>query len=181
MIAPIASVDECLAALARGHAVKDEPALDVLAHSLQCGAILRVQAPNDLELAVAGLLHDIADAVTPDDHTDHDRRGADLVRPLFGARVARLVGAHVLAKRYLVTTEPQYRSSLSIRSVETLARQGDILDAAQLDALPNDPDFDAILSLRRADERAKDPDARVPGLESWRADLQQLAARSPAR
>ena len=46
MTAPIASVDECLAVLARGHAVKDEPALDVLAHSLQCGAILRVEAPE---------------------------------------------------------------------------------------------------------------------------------------
>ena len=65
MTAPIASVDECLALLARGHAVKDEPALDVLAHSLQCGAILRAEAPDELELAVAGLLHDIADAVTP--------------------------------------------------------------------------------------------------------------------
>ena len=181
MTAPIVSVDECLAVLARGDAVRDEPALDVLAHSLQCGAILRAEAPDDLELAVAGLLHDIADAVTPDDHTDHDQRGADLVRPLFGARVARLVGAHVLAKRYLVTTEPNYRANLSIRSVETLARQGDVLHTAQLAALPRDPDFEAILTLRRADERAKDLGARVPGLESWRADLQQLAARSAAR
>jgi predicted HD phosphohydrolase len=181
MTAVIVSVDECLATLARGHAVKDEPAIDVLAHSLQCGAILRAEAPDDVELAVAGLLHDIADAVTPHDHTDHDRRGAELVRPLFGARVARLVGAHVLAKRYLVTTEPNYRSNLSLRSVETLARQGDTLDPAELEALPGDPDFAAILTLRRADERAKDPDARVPGLESWRADLQRLAARSTSR
>ena len=88
----------------------DEPKLDGLAHALQCGAILGREHPDDVELAVAGLVHDISDAVTPDDHTDHDRRGALLVKGLFGARVAQLVGAHVLAKRYLVTTEPSYRS-----------------------------------------------------------------------
>jgi predicted HD phosphohydrolase len=171
----IASVGECLDTLARARWVADEPHIDVLAHSLQCGEILRREHPDDVELAVAGLVHDIADAVTPGDHTDHDRRGAELVRGLLGARVARLVGAHVIAKRYLVTTEPAYRDVLSIRSVETLAVQGDTLDSDELAQLPGDPDFVAILTLRRADERAKDPDVRVPDLESWRGDLDVLA------
>ena len=64
--------------------MRDEPTLDGLAHALQCGAILRVEHPDDPELAVAGLVHDIADIVYPDDHTDHDRRGAELVEPLLG-------------------------------------------------------------------------------------------------
>jgi predicted HD phosphohydrolase len=174
---PFASVDECLTTLARGSVASDEPHVDVLSHSLQCGAILRHEQPNDLELAVAGLLHDVADAVDPNDHTDHDRRGAALVRALFGPRVAKLVGAHVLAKRYLVTTEPLYRSSLSVRSVETLGLQGEDLDTDQLAELARDPDFDAILTLRRADERAKNPHAAVPGIASWRADLERLAHR----
>ena len=80
-----------------------------------------------------------------------------------GARVAHLVGAHVIAKRYLVTTDPAYRNQLSVRSVETLAQQGDALADADLAALGDDPDLAAILDLRRADERAKDPTARVPG------------------
>ncbi len=169
------SVSDLVALLARGAGVRDEPELDGLAHALQCGAILRAEHPDDPELAVAGLVHDIADIAYPDDHTDHDRRGATLVEPLLGPRVARLVGAHVVAKRYLVTTDPAYRAGLSPRSAQTLAAQGDALTEADLDALAADPDLSAILDLRRADERAKDPLARVPDLDSWRSILSEVA------
>jgi predicted HD phosphohydrolase len=171
----IGSVAELLELLTRAATLRDEPEIDGLAHALQCGAILRVEHPDDTELAVAGLVHDIADAVYPDDHTDHDRRGAELVRDLLGTRVAHLVGAHVIAKRYLVTTDPAYRKQLSVRSVETLALQGDALAGGDLAALGEDPDLAAILDLRRADERAKDPNARVPALDSWTAALESLA------
>ena len=171
----IASVPELIELLARGSRVRDEPTLDGLAHALQCGAILRAEHPDDAELAVAGLVHDVSDIAHPDDHSDHDRRGAELVAPLLGPRVSRLVGAHVLAKRYLVTTDPAYRSRLSARSIETLAAQGDALADAELTQLAADPDREAILDLRRADERAKDPAARVPDLESWRALLIEVA------
>jgi predicted HD phosphohydrolase len=174
-VQPLGSVSDVLALLAHGSEVRDEPTLDGLAHALQCAAILRVEHPDDPELAVAGLVHDIADIAYPDDHTDHDRKGAELVEPLFGPRVARLVGAHVVAKRYLVTTDPAYRKRLSARSVETLALQGEALDTADLDALATDPDLAAILDLRRADERAKDPDALVAPLESWRDLLTEVA------
>lgn len=172
---PIESVSDLVAVLALGSGVRDEPELDGLAHALQCGALLRVEHPDDPELAAAGLVHDIADIVYPDDHRDHDRRGAELVGGLLGARVAHLVGAHVIAKRYLVATDPAYRSQLSIRSTETLTAQGDALAGADLDALAADPDLDAILDLRRADERAKDPAAQVPGLATWHAMLESLA------
>jgi predicted HD phosphohydrolase len=172
---PIASVSDLLALLARGDTVRDEPTLDGLAHALQCGAILRIEHPDDPELAAAGLVHDIADIAYPDDHTDHDRRGAELVEPLLGPRVARLVGAHVVAKRYLVTNDPGYRRRLSARSAETLALQGDALVDDEMSALASDPDLAAILDLRRADERAKDPEALVSGLDSWRPLLSEIA------
>jgi predicted HD phosphohydrolase len=171
----IGSVAELVELLTRAATLRDEPEIDGLAHALQCGAILRTEHPDDTELAVAGLVHDIADAMYPDDHTDHDRRGAELVRELLGARIAHLVGSHVVAKRYLVTTDPAYRNQLSVRSVETLARQGDALGDADRAALGEDPDLAAILDLRRADERAKDPTARVPALDSWTATLESLA------
>ncbi|MGQ0823920.1 MAG: HD domain-containing protein [Actinomycetota bacterium] len=147
----------------------------MLSHSLQCAAILAAEHPNADELVAAGLVHDIADAATPDDHRHHDERGAALVGPLLGPRVARLVGAHVLAKRYLVTTEPAYRGTLSHRSIETLRAQGDDLADDELARLASDPDLDAILTLRRADERAKTPGARVPALDSWRPLLERVA------
>jgi predicted HD phosphohydrolase len=164
--------------LALGTATFDEPELDALAHALQCGHLLASTHPDDTELAVAGLVHDIADVVRPEDHARHDELGAALVEPLLGRRVAHLVASHVVAKRYLVTTDSSYRDSLSRRSVETLAAQGDVLEDAQVAALERDPDFDAIISLRRADERAKDPNAQVPGLDSWRVRLEAVTASS---
>ncbi len=170
-----ATVDELLELMARGAGVYDEPAVDGLSHGLQCGANLLVSHPCDPELAVAGLVHDIADIAFPDVHDDHARRGAELIEPVLGPRVARLVAMHVEAKRYLLATDPAYRGRLSPRSVETLRVQGGALEPAAVAALADDPDVDAILALRRADERAKDLDARPPGLDSWRPLLERLA------
>lgn len=146
----------------------------MLSHSLQCAAILDREHGDDHELVAAGLVHDVADAVYPD-HVDHEHRGAALVEPLLGPRVAKLVASHVLAKRYLVTTDGSYRASLSDRSVETLIQQGDVLGADDRAQLERDADFEAILALRRADERAKDRNAVVPGLDTWRRLLESLA------
>jgi predicted HD phosphohydrolase len=176
---PFLSVDALLSALAQGDTVHDEPGFDVLAHSLQCGALLRAEHPDDPELAVAGLVHDVWDAVVPDDHRDHDTRGAALVEPLLGARVARLVAGHVLAKRYLVATERAYAKGLSVRSVETLASQGGALDDDDaLARFASSGDFEPLLVLRRADERAKVPGAMVPALESWRGLLVDVSAQA---
>jgi hypothetical protein len=53
--------------------------------------------------------------------------------------------------------------------------QGDALADGELAALGEDPDLAAILELRRADERAKEPTARVPGLDAWSTKLESLA------
>ena len=169
------SVDELLALLGRGAGVFDEPDVDGLSHALQCAASLHASHPGDAELTAAGLVHDVADIAYPGDHGDHARRGAALVEPLLGPRVARLVAAHVDAKRYLVATDPAYRARLSPRSVETLHLQGDRLTGAELAAFASDPDLDAILALRRADESAKDPGACLQELDSWRTVLEQVA------
>jgi predicted HD phosphohydrolase len=171
----VSSVDELLALLADGVGVYDEPDVDGLSHALQCAEILRREHAGDLELAVAGLVHDIADIAHPGDHDDHARRGAALIEPLLGPRVARLVGAHVDAKRYLVATDPSYRAALSERSAETLGQQGDALDPSAIAELAADQNLDAILALRRADERAKDVDARPSALATWRDALEAVA------
>ena len=162
------TLDELMLLLESGDGVFDEPEIDGLSHALQCGAILRDEHPDDPELAVAGLLHDIADIKYPNDHRDHAQVGADLVAPLFGPRVAHLIGSHVAAKRYLVATDETYRAQLSPRSIETLAMQGEDLDELAIARMAHDPDLPAILALRRADERAKDPHTKPSPLDSWR-------------
>ncbi len=105
--------------------------------------------PADHELQVAGLVHDIGHRFGPDE--SHGALGAEHVRGLFGPRVAGLVEAHVPAKRYLVTTDPSYRSRLSTESTRTLGVQGG----------PLAPDeVDSFLSSANAAGRGRAPPCR---------------------
>ena len=172
----LTTIDDLFDLLGASAAHDDCEAVDLLAHALQCAHLLSREAPDDLELQVAGLVHDVYHAVDPSADATHDREGARLVAPLLGGRVARLVGGHVAAKRYLVSTDPAYRQALSTRSVETLAHQGGELDGVARRAIDESPDRDALLALRRADDRAKVPGAVVPAITHWRPVVEQLVS-----
>jgi predicted HD phosphohydrolase len=137
------------------------------AHALQCAHLLARARPGDAELAIAGLTHDVASSLEPRPAGDHALEGARLVEPLFGARVAALVGGHVVAKRWLITTEPAYGAGLSDESRATLVDQGGALDAPALAAFAASPWFADCVLLRRCDDAAKRPERIVPPLESW--------------
>ena len=162
-----------------------------LAHALQCAAQALAAHPEDDELAVAALLHDVgwllpkpseraqltggagadADAVFI---ARHDATGSAHLAALgFPARVCALVAGHVAAKRFLVATEPAYAASLSRGSTWTLAQQGGPMSAAEVESFRAGADADVILALRRWDEAAKVPGLAVPG---WDAHVPRLAA-----
>lgn len=153
--------------------------VDQLAHALQCAHELRLAAPDDLELQVAGLVHDIGKLLAPGDEAGHGRSGAAAVRSLLGDRVARLVELHVSAKRYLISTDPSYRRRLSPVSIRTLARQGGAMTSDEVAAFAADPVSGAVVVLRRADEAAKRPGWAVPSLDTWRPALDRVAQRAP--
>src|SRR5206468_671298 len=113
----------------------DGDPLPVLDHGLQCAALLAKLFPDDEELQVAGLVHDVGHRIAPGASEAHGVIAADAVRDLLGARVAALVELHVPAKRYLVTVDPAYRDVLSDGSTISLARQGGALSAAERAAL----------------------------------------------
>jgi len=165
--------DDLLALLARGAERADEERLDLLAHSLQCAALLAERRPDDRELQLAGLVHDVGTILRPDEPERHAETGAAAVAPLLGRRVAWLVSWHADAKRYLVTTDPTYRARLSPRSVVTLEAQGGLMDDTAVAALGAAPDLEALLELRRADDDAKVPDAVVPDLQTYIEDLRR--------
>lgn len=167
-VQPIESIGALFDLLAGSAVHADEEDVDLLAHALQCGQRLREVAPDDVELQVAGLVHDIGTVVVPDAPDRHARIGADAVRALLGARVARLVAGHAEAKRYLVAVDASYRAALSGRSVVTLAAQGGPLDARAADAFSRGRDAEALIALRRADDAAKVPGAAVADLDAWR-------------
>jgi predicted HD phosphohydrolase len=170
---PFRTVDELLAAL-DDHLGSDD-VVSALDHALQCAALLALDAPDDVELQVAGLVHDVASSMRPRASGDHAAAGAAQVRELLGDRVADLVGGHVAAKRYLVTVEPAYRTVLSDNSTATLATQGASMGADELAAFEHSPLRDDWVRLRRADDRAKVVGAIVPDLDHWQPAVERLA------
>ena len=173
-MAPFATLDELFAVLA------DERPGDVVtarAHALQCAWLLKQQRPFDVELQLAGLVHDVASSLEPRPPGCHAAAGAALVRPLLGPRIAALVAQHVAAKRWLVTHDPSYRARLSENSRRTLAREGEELSASEREVFEASPEAADSVLLRRADDDAKRPGCIVPPLEFWRAVAEEYTSR----
>jgi predicted HD phosphohydrolase len=155
----------------------DGGAVSLLDHALQCAGLLAIAYPEDLELHVAGLTHDLGHVITPDQPERHARSGSRFVADVLGPRVAGLVDLHVTAKRYLVTVDPQYRKRLSPVSRGTLTVQGDELGAGDRAEFVAGPLWREALALRRADDMAKTAGLRVGPLHQWRSTLDEVAHR----
>jgi predicted HD phosphohydrolase len=179
-----ADVDALFDALRASADADDEGGLPILDHCLQCAARLRSSHPGDVELQVAGLVHDLGWLELVDGHWDlrldatHDVSGRALVASLLGPRIASLVGGHVAAKRYLLATDAGYAALLSARSEATLGFQGGVMTAAEVAEFERRPDRDDLVALRRADDAAKVRNAAVDPLDSWRPAVERVAALS---
>jgi predicted HD phosphohydrolase len=155
----------------------EEIAFTELDHGLQTAALLAEVQPDDEELVVAGLVHDLAHPWDGPGQPEHHRMGARAVEGLLGARVAYLIESHVAAKRALVSTDPAYRAVLSPGSVATLEAQGGGLSASEVAAVERHPDWEAAVALRRADDRAKVAGVAVPDLDRWLGTISLVARR----
>jgi predicted HD phosphohydrolase len=170
-----ASIDDVIATMKSfGDAVDDN--VQAIEHGLQCAAVLAAERPDDVELQVAGLLHDVGHVLVPGDDAGHGEHGADYLRPLFGARVASLVALHVPAKRWLVSVEDTYGDGLSKMSQRTLIAQGGVMTVAERAAFAGHPCFADAVTLRRADEAAKVPGRSAGTLADWIPQLRIVAA-----
>ena len=174
-------VDDLVAVLGSG-ASRREGGVDPrssctqLQHALQCAELLQTTHPDDLELQVAGLLHDVGHLLEPGDVEAHGRVGRAWLTPLLGPRVGSLVELHVPAKRYLVTVDPEYRARLSEGSVRTLTAQGDVLTPTEAAAFEADPHHRDALMLRRADEGGKVAGIDAGRIVDWLPTLRTVAA-----
>jgi len=154
----------------------DGEPVDQLAHALQCAWLARCDGDDD-EFVAACLLHDVARAPAvagvvydgPAEH--HGQAGAHWLAPRVGRRVAWLAEQHVPAKRYLVATDPDYRSQLSEVSARTLEAQGGAMSEEEVEAFRRSADWELAVKLRRIDDLGKVPDLAVPGLDSYRDTL----------
>jgi predicted HD phosphohydrolase len=148
------------------------PRHDLLDHSLQTAEILRASHSDDIELQLAGLVHDLGHILPPRRDEVHGEVAATFVRPVLGERIADLVRLHVPAKRYLVTTDPHYRGLLDEGSIISLQRQGGDMTPDEILDFESETFFAEAVVLRQADEGGKVPGLAVPGLDSWLGPLQ---------
>jgi predicted HD phosphohydrolase len=171
------SIDDVIATMESfGDAVDDN--IQAIEHGLQCAAVLADERPDDLELQVAGLLHDVGHVLVPGDDSGHGEHGASYLRPLLGDRVAELVALHVPAKRWLVTVDRTYGDGLSAVSQRTLVAQGGVMTAAERAVFEAHPCFAHAVTLRRADEAAKVPGKDAGTLDDWLPQLRRVVGTS---
>ena len=174
-LTPLTSVDDLLERLRSLDGGPTDDVVAALPHLRQTAEQLDATETADAELVAAGLVHDLASALELG-IADHAAAGADLVRPLLGARVAELVGGHTDAKRYLVTVDPRYAEGLSENSTFTLVGQGGPMRTDEVAAFAARPEVGALVALRRADDAAKVAGAITRPLDEWRPLLEAVAA-----
>jgi predicted HD phosphohydrolase len=169
---------DLLATVGPSRQLSPQVPLSQLDHALQTAALLEHSHPNDIELAVSGLVHDVGHLLPGGSDEAHAVDGAGAVRRALGARVAGIVSLHVEAKRYLVGVEADYDGELSADSVVSLRRQGGMLEAAEADAFARLPLAADAVTLRRADDHGKAEGLVVRPLEWWVPRLHALSDRA---
>jgi predicted HD phosphohydrolase len=173
-VEPFSTVEAAWAAVETQRGLGDGEVVDLWEHALQTAEGLERSGADD-ELIAAGVLHDLGDGRVSE--AEHAPWAAALVRPLFGERVAWLIGQHAEAKRYLCTTESSYWQALSSVSQRTLVAQGGLMSAEEVVAFVAQPWAEDAIRLRRADDGGKRADHRVQQPERFRTVLERVAAR----
>lgn len=159
----------------RGHEEYHGEPVSQLEHAVQSAELAQRGHPNDPEFILAAFLHDYGHLCGAPDGSDnmegygirqHELVGArELARLGFSDKITRLVAGHVMAKRYLVSTDPVYYEGLSEASKITLEKQGGLLSSEEREAFENDTLFDLHIALRRLDEQAKVGDQPAQSLD----------------
>ena len=162
-------------------------------HALQAAAQAEKHDPKDSELILAALLHDIGHMLGMQNNDkemmgdcgvmSHEKIGAEFATKDMGlsARIGSLIKSHVDAKRYLCWKDPRYHSNLSEASKTTLTYQGGPMKRTEAVAWEMNPDFENFLRMRKWDEAAKDPNAKVPPFSAYLDRIHTIINRNAAK
>ena len=154
-------------------------------HALQSALMAQRDGAPD-SLVVAALLHDVGHLVHrgPEDLADlgidarHEEIGARWLSRFFAEEITEPIRLHVAAKRYLCAHDPQYSSSLSEASRQSLRLQGGPFDEEESRRFLRLPYAEEAARLRRWDEAAKVRGLTLPAVASFRALVASGVRRS---
>ncbi|MDG2384500.1 MAG: HD domain-containing protein [Pirellulaceae bacterium] len=164
----------------RGNRQYGQEAVTQLQHALQSGQLALRSGATD-KLTVAALLHDIGHLLVEEAMPEsckqnlddkHETIGYSFLHTHFGKAVADPVRLHVVAKRYLCTTKPDYESKLSPTSCKSYHDQGGPMTPEEQQAFEAEPFYHDALRLRHWDDTAKDPQAETVDLNTFLPQIQ---------
>ena len=139
--------------------------------------------PNNItkeQLIIASLLHDIGHIIDYESKNSmisngielgqlsHEKIGEKYLENLgFNSNICKLVGMHVMAKRYLVSKDETYYNKLSEASKLTLKIQGGPMTEQEIKDYENNPLFLGSLYLREYDDSGKEQITSLDTLENY--------------
>jgi len=162
----------------KGHSEYGGEAVTQLEHALQTATLARENSASD-QLITAALLHDIGhllhdlpnDAPLKGIDDVHENKAAVFLRKYFPEAVTEPVRLHVMAKRYLSSTEETYYSLLSEPSKQSLVLQGGLMTSAEVSAFEQNPFFSDAVMLRKWDDQAKVKELTTAPVEDFEKNI----------
>ncbi|MCK5920748.1 MAG: HD domain-containing protein, partial [Methylococcales bacterium] len=137
------------------------------------------------EVIVAALLHDVGHFVsefgtfTMNDTQDryHEEAGAQALLPFFPSLVVDCVRYHVLAKRYLCATRPEYFERLSEASVHSLKLQGGPMTLDEVAVFEESDNLREIIKVRYFDDEGKQASMKTEPFSYYMPMVQRVVDR----
>ena len=105
---------------------------------------------------------------------NHKTVGANALEKWFPTCVTEPIRWHVVAKRYLCSTETGYFDNLSPASVLSLQLQGGPINPKELEEFSTLPFIKEAVRLRRYNDQAKSPSANPPDLLTYYPALKSV-------
>jgi len=162
----------------KGHSEYGGEAVTQLEHALQTATLARENNASD-QLITAALLHDIGhllhelpnDAPLKGIDDVHENKAAIFLRKYFPEAVTEPVRLHVMAKRYLSSTEETYYSLLSEPSKQSLVLQGGLMSSTEVSSFEQNPFFSDAVKLRKWDDQAKVQELTTAPVEDFKKNI----------
>lgn len=162
----------------KGHSEYGGESVTQLEHALQAATLARENNASN-QLITAALLHDIGhllhdlpnDAPLKGIDDVHENKAAIFLRKYFPEAVTEPVRLHVMAKRYLSSTEETYYSLLSEPSKQSLVLQGGLMSEAEVSAFEQNPFFSDAVMLRKWDDQAKVQELATAPVEDFEENI----------